>query len=79
MIWSDKGSEFISKHFKDYLSNKGINLSHTEIEEKSSVVERWNKTINIKCENCLVRITILFTGINLKSWLIILRTQDILV
>ena len=45
MLWTDKGSEFISKHFKDFLKRKGINLYHTENEEKSSVVERWNKAI----------------------------------
>ena len=45
MLWTDKGSEFISKHFKDFLKSKGIKLYHTENEEKSSVVERWNKTM----------------------------------
>ena len=45
VLWTDKGSEFISKHFKDFLSRKGIKLYHTENEEKSSVVERWNKTM----------------------------------
>ena len=45
MLWTDKGSEFISKHFKDFLSKKEIKLYHTENEEKSSIVERWNKTI----------------------------------
>ena len=45
MLWTDKGSEFISKHFQDFLSKKGIKLYHTENEEKSSIVERWNKTI----------------------------------
>ena len=45
MLWTDKGSEFISKHFKEFLKSKGIRLYHTENEEKSSVVERWNKTI----------------------------------
>ena len=45
MLWSDKGSEFISKRFKDFLKSKGIKLYHTENEEKSSVVERWNKTM----------------------------------
>ena len=44
-LWTDKGSEFISKHFKDFLKSKGISLYHTENEEKSSVVERWNKTM----------------------------------
>ena len=45
MLWTDKGSEFISKHFKDFLESKGINFYHIENEEKSSVVERWNKTM----------------------------------
>ena len=45
MLWTDKGYEFISKHFKDFLKKEGIKLYHTENEEKSSVVERWNKTM----------------------------------
>ena len=45
MLWTDKGSEFISKHFKEFLKSKGIRLYHIENEEKSSVIERWNKTM----------------------------------
>ena len=45
MLWTYKGSEFISKHFKEFLKREGIELYHTENEEKSSVVERWNKTM----------------------------------
>ena len=48
MLWSDKGSEFISNHFKDFLNKNGIKLYHTENEEKSSIVERWNKTMKNK-------------------------------
>ena len=48
ILWSDKGSEFISKHFKEFLKKKDIKLYHTENEEKSNVVERWNKTIKNK-------------------------------
>ena len=48
MLWTDKGSEFISKHFKGFLSKKGINLYHSENEEKLNIVERWNKTIKNK-------------------------------
>ena len=48
MLWTDKGSEFICRHFKDFLIKKGIKLYHTENEEKSSIVERWNKTIKNK-------------------------------
>ena len=51
MLWTDKGSEFISKHFKEFLKTKGIKLYHTENEEKSSVVERWNKTIKNRMWN----------------------------
>ena len=48
ILWSDKGSEFISKHFKEFLKKKDIKLYHAENEEKSNVVERWNKTIKNK-------------------------------
>ena len=47
-LWTDKGSEFISKHFKDFLKKHNIILYHTQNEEKSSVVERWNKTMKNK-------------------------------
>ena len=48
MLWTDKGFEFISKHFKEFLKRNKIKLYHTKNEEKSSVVERWNKTIENK-------------------------------
>ena len=44
MLWT----EFISKHFKEFLNKARIKLYHTENEEKSSVVERWNRTIKNK-------------------------------
>ena len=47
-LWTDKGSEFISKHLKDFLKTHSIILYHTENEEKSSIVERWNKTKKYK-------------------------------
>ena len=43
-----KGSEFISKHFKDFLKTHSITLYHTQNEEKSSIVESWNKTMKNK-------------------------------
>ena len=48
MLCTDKGTEFISKHFKEFLKKNKITLYHTENEEKSSIVERWNKTIKNK-------------------------------
>jgi hypothetical protein len=39
-VWSDKGTEFYNKHVK-----KLVELISTENEEKSCVVERWNRTM----------------------------------
>ena len=47
-LWTDKGSEFYNKHFKDLLNKHNIKLYSTENEKKSSVVERWNRTIKNK-------------------------------
>ena len=47
-LWCDKGLEFYNKDFKKLLSEKGINLYSTENEEKSSVFERWNRTMKSK-------------------------------
>ena len=41
----DKGREFYNRDFKKLIDEKGISLYSTENEEKSSVVERWNRTI----------------------------------
>ena len=45
MLWTDKGSEFYNKHVKDLLNKNNIKLHSTENEQKSSVVERWNRTM----------------------------------
>ena len=47
-LWVDKGKEFYNKHVKDLLEKNGIQIYSTENEEKSSVVERWNRTIKSK-------------------------------
>ena len=43
-LWTDKGRDFYNKHVKEL----GVELYSTENEEKSSVVERWNRTMNEK-------------------------------
>ena len=43
-LWTDKGKE----HVKDLLEKYKITLYSTENEEKSSVCERWNRTIKTK-------------------------------
>ena len=44
-IWADHGTEFYNKNVKDYLKKHEISLYSTENPEKSSVVERWNRTM----------------------------------
>ena len=46
----DKGKEFYNKHLKDLLEKNGIHMYSTENEEKSSVVERWNRTIKSRTD-----------------------------
>ena len=48
MLWTDKGTEFTGKYFRNYLGIKKIKPYHTENIEKSSVIERWNRTIKEK-------------------------------
>ena len=42
-IWVDKGKEFYNKDVREL-----VELSSTENEEKSSVIERWNRTMKEK-------------------------------
>ena len=44
-LWTDKGKEFYNKTVKNLLEKNNITLYSTENEEKSSVVERWNRTM----------------------------------
>ncbi len=44
-LWTDKGKEFDNKLFRTFLGEKKVHLYWTENEEKSCVVERWNRTI----------------------------------
>ena len=45
MLWTDKGRKFVRKHFREFLNKARVKMYHTENEEKSSVVERWNRTM----------------------------------
>jgi len=44
-IWSDAGGEFVSKEVKKWLDENNITLYHTYSENKSSIVERFNRTL----------------------------------
>ena len=47
-LWTDKGSEFYNREVKELLQKHGVEIYSTENEEKSSVVERWNRTMKEK-------------------------------
>ena len=50
-LWTDKGTEFYNQQLKAVLTANNVALYSTENEEKSSVVERWNRTMkNIMCK-----------------------------
>ena len=44
-LWTDKGTEFYNQQLKAVLTANNVMLYSTGNEEKSSVVERWNRTI----------------------------------
>ena len=47
-LWTDKGKEFYNASVKSLLKKHNILLYSTENEEKSSIVERWNRTMKEK-------------------------------
>ena len=44
-LWVDKGKEYYNKNVLDLLSKNNVEIYSTENEEKSSVCERWNRTM----------------------------------
>ena len=44
-LWTDKGTEFYNQQLKAVLTANNVMLYSTENEEKSSVVERWDRTM----------------------------------
>ena len=48
LLHTDKGTEFRNKQFKEVLGKYNIKMYHTENEEKSSIIERFNRTLNHK-------------------------------
>ena len=64
-IWVDKGSEFYNKHFKEWTNSKNIVIYSTYGESKSTVVERFIRTLK-------ELITPIFTETNSRNWFEIL-------
>ena len=44
-LWTDKGNEFVNREFLKLLDKEKLHMYWTKNEEKSSIVERWNRTI----------------------------------
>ena len=44
-LWTDQGSEFINKNFKQFLSDRNIELYHVYNEGKACMIERFNRTL----------------------------------
>ena len=44
-LWTDKDTELYSQQLKAVLAANNVPLYSTENEEKSSIVERWNRTM----------------------------------
>ena len=44
-LWTDKGIELYNQQLKAVLAANNVTLYSTENEEKSSIVERWNRTM----------------------------------
>ncbi|KAL4098045.1 hypothetical protein QTP88_022717 [Uroleucon formosanum] len=66
LLHADKGLEFENKHFKKVLQKYGIKMYHTQNEEKSSIIERFNRTLNSKMR-------LHFEVTNSKKWIKILK------
>jgi len=47
-LWVDKGKEFYNQDVKSLLESRSCSLYSTENEEKSCIVERWNRTMKEK-------------------------------
>lgn len=48
LLHVDMGREFVNETFKSMLKRYNINMYHTYNEEKSAIIERFNRTLNQK-------------------------------
>jgi transposase InsO family protein len=66
LLHTDKGTEFENRHFKNHFDTFKIRMYHTQNLEKSSIVERLNRTLNNKLK-------IQFEVRNNKKWVDVLQ------
>lgn len=48
LLHMDKGDEFENKEFKHVLAKHNIKMYHTKNEEKSDIIEHFNRSLNRK-------------------------------
>ena len=65
-LWTDNGAELYNQHVKRVLAANNVTLYSTENEEKSTVVERWNRTM----KNIIWKY---FTANNTQKYIDVLR------
>ena len=64
MFWTDKGSEFISKHFKEFLKRNEIkNYITLRTKRNQALLKDGIKQSKTKCGRRSPQTTTLFTGI----------------
>ena len=68
-LWTDKGAEFYNQQLKAALSANKLTLYSTENEVKSSIVERWNRTM----KNIMLKY---FTANNTQKYIDVLPSID---
>ena len=77
MLWVDKGKEYYNKNVLDLLAKDKIKVYSTENEEKSSVCERWNRTIKDKIIRDSLCKTIQSTLTSFRKYSPLTTTADI--
>jgi len=65
-LQTDKGKEFINKHFQKYLKDQKVKWFSTDSAFKASIVERFNRTLKTKMWR-------LFTEKGVRKWIDILN------
>jgi len=58
-VWSDEGKEFLGKDFKAIMNKYNAEQYNTQSEIKSSVIERWNRTLKEKMERKMTELKLL--------------------
>ena len=77
MLWVDEGKECYYKNVLDLLAKNDVKIYSTEKEEKSSVCQRWNRTIKKKCISNLLSKTTLFTLTFCQKYSLLITTANI--